>query len=1035
MKDIVSSTATPKSRCPCTDCVSVVVPYLSNPDFIRRREPFEELKTQLGYGSNCTDGTSQYRVSLFGLGGVGKTQIAIAFVYWLRQTHPGVSVFWVHASTTERFQQAYTSFAQQFLLVDEEDPGQDRLELVKLWLERKYVGRWLLVIDNADDAEIFFRPKENPSDNLSSSTKPLASYIPKCSHVSVLVTTRNKQTGLRLTHQRRSIAVGKMDDIQSQQLLSEKLNDSTSEDRQKLAARLESLPLALAQAAAFIQANCISTSEYIKLLDETPAEVLDIEFEAPGRGHEIPHAVMQTWKISFEEIKRQNPLASDLLSFMGLVDCQAIPREFLTHYVKSYHPEPRNTLSIRLVTALGVLKAYSFVAENKSSNLDMHRLVHLSTQRWLEEREEMYLVWGQALQTLAQTFPDSDWDKTLDRCDSYIPHICAVMNWDSSDHQIQADSDHRHIKASLCFKLAGYAYYYRSYAFAEGLSGKALGLRMSLPGDENTNGILQAMARIVWIHIRQGKLESAQETAQLAYEISQTVSGAQSQQTLMSMSDLGAAYAVQDRYEEAEELRIRILETARKIGGLEMEPDTLASMSNLAAEYLAKERLEEAEGLQMEVVQLREDRGLGEDHPETISGIDLLSRIYETQNRYEEALTLLLRVLEAEKRESGDDCPKTIALMMRLTLTCAALDLSREFADNGWKGIAAAKRRWGEDDSKVLTFMALVASTYSLMLQLHKEGLELWLQVFRRMTRMPGHHHRDTLAIAARQVDHQFEDGLDKEALELGLELFETSRIVLGEEDTDTLAIITTISSTHFKAERYEECLEWVLKDVEAQRKVMGEDHAEISRCLLQLAMVQGRLGRFEEAVAVAEEYVALPKRVLGPDYVKTLEGMLCATMCRFQGVVRYKEALLLIQQVLEAAERTLGPDHDYTIIVRQLVDSWSGEAERGMEGELPGASTLATSKDQKDVQETPLQEIEDTQMARSNGSTGVEGLRGTPSNPGTELSAAPRPEPGEKERRCQARVANTSLARRRRQTQRPPRRYRESRTSNSHQA
>lgn len=97
-KPMVSSTGTPEIHCPRTDCVSVVVPYLSNPDFVKRPELFEGLKTALGYGSNPTDSTSQSRVS----------------------------VFWIHACTAERFQQAYTSFAQQLLLADGENPGQPR---------------------------------------------------------------------------------------------------------------------------------------------------------------------------------------------------------------------------------------------------------------------------------------------------------------------------------------------------------------------------------------------------------------------------------------------------------------------------------------------------------------------------------------------------------------------------------------------------------------------------------------------------------------------------------------------------------------------------------------------------------------------------------------------------------------------------------------------------------------------------------------------------------------------------------------------
>lgn len=955
------------------------MPYLSNPDFVKRPELFEGLKAALGYGSNPTDSTSQSRVSLFGLGGVGKTHIATEFVYWLRQTDPGVSVFWIHASTTERFQQAYTSFAQEVLLANGEDPGQDKLELVKLWLERKDVGRWLLVIDNADDAQVFFGPQNNISDNISSSIKPLASYIPECPHVSVLVTTRNKQTGLRLTKQRRPIAVGKMDDVESQQLISTKLDDSTSEDRQRLATRLESLPLALAQAAAFIQENCMTIGEYIKLLDESPAEVLDTEFEAPGRDREIPHAVMQTWKISFEEIKRQNPLAGHLLSLMGLVDRQAIPREFLAHYVELFHPEPRSTRSIRLATALGVLKAYSFVAENKSSSLDMHRLVHLSTQRWLEEKGELRLFYRQALQILSEIFPDCDYDNTEERCQSYLPHIVKFAR----GRGIWKDSELKPFGASLLYKLAGYSMFHPShkdFSSAQWCCERALEMRVLLPGDEKSNGTLETMSRLVWIHIRQGNLESAQEMAQKGYEISQRVSGAESQPTLVSMCELGVAYTVQERHDEAEDLRIKILETARKIRGSEMHRATLVSMSNLAAVYLEIGKLEEAEGLQVQVVQLRKETGFGEEHFETISGIDRLSEIYEAQQRYEQALPLALRVFDVKRRELGEDDMKTMSMMTRLADIYAGLNQSRESVDYGLKWIVAATRIWGEDDTRTLERMGLVATQYSRSCQLHTESLELWLQVFRGVTKTPGHHHRITLARAAELVYYQHEHGLDKEALELGLALYEARREALGEDDPETLVIVAAISSMYFKAEQYEDFLEWGLRDIEAKRKDPDEDDADLSGRLLRLAIAQGDLGLLEEAVASAEESVALSKRALGPDAFGTLIGMsILSAVYKAEGVGRDEEALLLAQQMLEAAERTLGPDDEFAIGARECVENWSAEAQSAEEGETPGATTLITCNDQKDAQETLPEKIDDTRVVDSKDSDDVENPRGTP--------------------------------------------------------
>merc|ERR1712000_571110 len=98
--------------------------------------------------------------ALYGLGGVGKTQIALSYIYWLQNICPEVSVFWVHASSAERFLDSYAFIAQQCKIPGHNDPEADTLSLVRTWLERTYRDRWLMVIDNPDDTELFFQPRQ-----------------------------------------------------------------------------------------------------------------------------------------------------------------------------------------------------------------------------------------------------------------------------------------------------------------------------------------------------------------------------------------------------------------------------------------------------------------------------------------------------------------------------------------------------------------------------------------------------------------------------------------------------------------------------------------------------------------------------------------------------------------------------------------------------------------------------------------------------------------------------------------------------------
>jgi len=108
-----------------------------------------------------------------------ETQIALAYVYWLRRTCPEISVFWVHVSNAERFRHAYASIAQECHIPSCENPKANILSLVKAWLERKNSSRWLRVIDNADDTQVFFNRSAEPS-NITGPNREqnLWNYIP-----------------------------------------------------------------------------------------------------------------------------------------------------------------------------------------------------------------------------------------------------------------------------------------------------------------------------------------------------------------------------------------------------------------------------------------------------------------------------------------------------------------------------------------------------------------------------------------------------------------------------------------------------------------------------------------------------------------------------------------------------------------------------------------------------------------------------------------------------------------------------------------
>src|SRR5271156_831505 len=106
-----------------------------------------------------------------------KSQIAIEYCYRFRKSHPQSSIMWIHASTVERIDQAYKEIARKAQLSGWDNPKTDKLTLVADWLSQGDSGHWLIVLDNADDADVFFNTNHDLVSK-GSESKPIVRICP-----------------------------------------------------------------------------------------------------------------------------------------------------------------------------------------------------------------------------------------------------------------------------------------------------------------------------------------------------------------------------------------------------------------------------------------------------------------------------------------------------------------------------------------------------------------------------------------------------------------------------------------------------------------------------------------------------------------------------------------------------------------------------------------------------------------------------------------------------------------------------------------
>ncbi|KAF2788012.1 hypothetical protein K505DRAFT_117610, partial [Melanomma pulvis-pyrius CBS 109.77] len=374
------------------------VPFAPDPDFVDRPDILAWVRNK------CAQPGA--RAALVGLGGVGKSQLAIQYAHSLRNATPPRFVFWVYASTQARFKEAYRDIADRLQLPGRLDPKVDILRLVSNWLCDETNGQWMIILDNADDIEVFY-PKQGRAKvkQLGSFVTSLTDYLPQSCNGSILITSRSHDTAARLAGGHTNIKeIDRLDEGQALQLLQNKLHDTpSSEDTSNLLRTLDYLPLAITQAAAYIHRHAprATISSYINEFqrsDQSKENLLNQDAGDLRRDRSASNAVVTTWQITFRSVQRERRSAAELLSLMSFFNPQGIPEFALQNYRQSSDAKTINVKRLFSVlhkardgraqddfyADISILQAYSLVSSTaERSRLKMHPLVQLCTRAWL----------------------------------------------------------------------------------------------------------------------------------------------------------------------------------------------------------------------------------------------------------------------------------------------------------------------------------------------------------------------------------------------------------------------------------------------------------------------------------------------------------------------------------------------------------------------------------------------------------------------------------------------------------------------------
>ena len=738
-----------------------------------------------------------------------KSRIAIEYCYRYRAKEPKADIFWVHASSHARFEEAYKDIARELTIPGHTDPNLDCLDLVVRYLSDDANGPWLLVIDNADDSEVFFCQKNHQP------RSALVNYLPKSSNGSIIITTRDMRVGERLANRETPIPVLPLEMVDAQGLLKTKsrLNDEEENERDalELLETLNYLPLGITQAAAFISENDITVTDYVEMLqasDSDTKDLLEEDLHDAGRDTEIQNSVFQTWYLTFRHLSKQKPRAAELLSLMAFFHRQAIPAELLRN---------DNERKIDFVTAIGTLKAFSLISEEKSQSVfGIHRLVQLSIQRWLEIKNQILSWQEKALRVVAKCCPPHGEYEEWESWQKISAHIQTVLDYNLESCLRQ--------RAEI---LNGFGSYDKSqgrYEEANKKVTKALAIHKDLLG-ENHIETLKSMHNLSSIFRSQGRLVEAEEMSSYVVQTWKQSLGPEHLDTLAAMNNLGLVYVDIYRDLEAEQLFRHVVKIGKRVLGSEHQK-TLTCMHNLAYSIIRQGRLKEAEGILNEVIKL-ESTVLGLRHPDILKSMHVLVNNFYLQGRLEEAAKLGIQLLVVRTQLLTLEHPDTLISLQSLSVI---------HQDQGQ--FEAAE--------------------------------ELQLLLIKTRARILGHEHSETLASSNGLALTYAYQGRWEEAETLNANVLGIQKRVLGLDHDNTLTTMHNIVFALLHQERWQEAADLGVQVVTARKRLWGQDNFQTIASMYTLAQSYKGLNRDEDAFKLMAPVAARWTEILGPEHPET---------------------------------------------------------------------------------------------------------------------------------------------------------------------
>ena len=661
-----------------------------NPHFTGRTSLIEQLNVRFKRGEGAL-----VVEALFGLGGVGKTELAIEYAHRFAADYS--LIWWIDAEQPVLIPDQLITLASRLDL----PTNRNAADIVdRLLLELATRRDWLLIFDNA----------ERPGD--------IADYRPGGSG-HFLVTSRFPGWGALGGR----LQVDVLSRAETITLLRARIPQMSSALADELSGELGDLPLAAAQAAAYLEQTGQPPADYLRQFRTRRASLI-------GHGDVVGYQrrVDTAWDLSLERLRAVSPVAVELLELGAFLAPEPIPLQLFTEHPELLSGGLRTSALAgldELTDAVGAAVALSLVQRNTDS-FQLHRLVQAVIRHRLPP-ERQSAVGSLAVILLSASHPgDPNDPATWSGYTRLAPHVLATS-----------------------------------------------GL-----GDGEPAGRELMLDTLRYLNIR-GDSTASRLIAEELLGRWQRELGPTHPSTLDLAALLTFVLAWLGEAERARTVGLDTLQKCRQTLGPD-HPTTLCSATYLTSALVWLGDGEQAASLGHDTLQ-RCRKTLGPDHPTTLGSAAQFAFTLLTLGQVDAARILSTQTLELATKDLGSDHPTTLLAAIALTFALAWMGQGESAGAIGGPTVERCRQALGPDNW--LTLIAAAGQTFALVAAADGfRARELSTDIVDRSRRVLGADHWASMLVAAARTFALLGCGDTEDALALGTDTLERCRRSLGPE-------------------------------------------------------------------------------------------------------------------------------------------------------------------------------------------------------------------------------------------------------------